>query len=486
MAADDLVSRTGESDTSSFVEHLRLLHFTQLAACMITLIAITSQETSSASRAYDQTNALLKANGRWHSDLWARALVKQRRPGILQSHAVSDREEITIDVVNPPSVSENTNTAFFLSRRLVASTNYSWRFADIGPGSNGNSIGSDFRSPDNDDNPKREPAPDFNILDGAIKIWNRLYRFQYIVFVKSLGTGWLISRDFGRGDVHILSLAASDKPADAVNDQRSKITASYPGLLLRQDLLDLFKRGPWLYGEPRSSSAGQASDPFVEDYNALAKLVAEDKDTKCYFFDQAQRMVLRAECIYDYFPLQFPLIDGLIPETPLGDFSRSFPDVDELAKHLQSLPLTDLQTFFLAEKNRAGDKVEFPIVKLPVEAVTSWGIAILIGLMGYFALVLREFSARISIHDKAWDVPWIGVSPDSYSRTAYVTSILFTLGTVVYLAVQGAWANPATYARASYGLAIVAALAVTGGSLLTWRKVLAACVKTSGRDGRTP
>jgi hypothetical protein len=92
--------------------------------------------------------------------------------------------------------------------------------------------------------------------------------------------------------------------------------------------------------------------------------------------------------------------------------------------------------------------------------------------MGYFTLVLREFSSRVAADDKVWNVPWIGISRDVYSRAAFLTSIVFVPGTISYLAVRGVLGNPAFYARAAYGLGMAATIAVTWLSVLSWRKIL--------------
>jgi len=466
---ENSILESAQPDTSSFVEHLRLVHFTLIAACLISLIAITSQETSSAARAYEQTSDLVKANSRWHFGQWAAALIKQRRPAIFQSKGVVGREQVTVDVVDPP---KSGGVADLLSReRLAANLTTGWRLTDIGSASMGRSIAGDFRIADNDDNSKRERSPDFNNLDGATKIWDRLYRFQYVVFVKDVKAGWYVPRPWAHDDV--LKVTANDKPADLTQDRRTEVTLGNPGLLLRQDLLDLLTRGPWLYGEPRAATAGQTSDPYVDNYNALLKLVSDDKATQCYYFDRDHLVVLQAECVVDYLPLQLALIDGLIPATPVGDFSRSFPDVAELAKHLLTLSLGDLQTFFEAEKNRTGDQIELPVVKVPGEAVTSWGAAILIALLCYFGIVLREFSLRVTPVDKAWNVPWIGTSRDILSQIAFLASLLFALFAVGYLAVRGAQPNPTIFGWLAYGLAAASAAAAFAFTMYSWKKVLA-------------
>jgi hypothetical protein len=61
--------------------------------------------------------------------------------------------------------------------------------------------------------------------------------------------------------------------------------------------------------------------------------------------------VVRAECVSEQVSLQSSLTNGLRPPfPPLGDFTQSFPDVADLAKHLQTLSIKDLQIFFHTEK----------------------------------------------------------------------------------------------------------------------------------------
>jgi hypothetical protein len=449
-----------QPDTSDFVEHLRLVHFTWIAASMITLIAITSQETSSAARAYTQTNDLLKASSRWHFGLWATSLITQRRQTVFQSKNIVERQKVSLEVVTPTRTQEV---------EFSADLKGSWRLADIGSQGDGKSIGKDLRIPDNDDNAKRELSPNFNNLDGAMKIWDRLNRFQYIVFVNDLKAGWYVQL---YGSHQPVSIAPSQNPTSSLGDSRTEITLGNPGLLLRQDLLDTLKRGPWLYGDARLAVSGQTSDPYVDAYNTLLKLVSDDKQADCYYFDRDHMIVLRAECVVDYFPLQLALTDGLIPATPLGNFARSFPDVEELAKHLSELSLSDLQTFFLAEKNRVGDKVEFPGVKVPGEAITSWGLIIIVALLAYFGIMLREFSLRVTPDDNAWKVPWIGASRDILSRTAFLASLVFALSTVGYLAANCALKDSSVLTRAGYTLAAASGVVVIALILFVWQRVL--------------
>jgi hypothetical protein len=351
----------------------------------------------------------------------------------------------------------------------------SWRLAEVGPIGTAVSIGRDFHIADNDDNAKQEAPPNFNNLDGAIKIWDRLDRFRYLVIIKKLTDGWYVPQEFDWRITGNPTLAVRKSRANIAQESKSKITLSWPGLLLREDLVRLLRRGPYLYGEPQPHPPlhGRDTDPNVESYSTLLKLVSNDRNTQCFFFDMFQRVVLQAECISERLSLQSSLTDSLVPPPPLGGFASSFPDVDDLAKHLTALSLDDLQTFFLSEKNRSGEKIEFPGVKLPGKAATSWAIVILIVLASYFLVVLREFSLRVTRDDKAWNVPWIGISQDIASRIAFLTSMVFVLSTVGYLTRRGALLNSEFQPRILYAAASVAAVAVVATTLFHWRKALA-------------
>ena len=150
-------------------------------------------------------------------------------------------------------------------------------------------------------------------------------------------------------------------------------------------------------------------------------------------------VLVRAECTSERLPIQAALSEGIASDiTSLGEFSRAFPDANDLARHLTALPLEELQTFFLSEKNRSGEKLELPGVKIPSEAVTSWGVFVLLIVACYFYVTFRDFCSRAQRRDKAWDIPWIGISADIGSRIVFLTSIAVLPLTVGYLAWRGA------------------------------------------------
>src|SRR5262249_15526381 len=117
--------------------------------------------------------------------------------------------------------------------------------------------------------------------------------------------------------------------------------------------------------------------------------------------------------------------NSILPaEFPLGDFKRSFPDVSDLGKNLKTLSLTELRDFFQAEQDRASDKVELPLVKLPAGSIAYWGTATILLIVTYWFAVFRDFSLRGKPNDKAWGVPWIGTAQERWSRALFLATTL--------------------------------------------------------------
>jgi hypothetical protein len=110
------------------------------------------------------------------------------------------------------------------------------------------------------------------------------------------------------------------------------------------------------------------------------------------------RYLLRADCASEPSDLQRRAVQALLPPRPgQGDFAHSFPNVDDLAKHLTGLSLDDLQLFLAAEQKRSGEQVEILGAKLPQDTIAFWGMILLLVVTGYFWVVLQDFANRNTI-----------------------------------------------------------------------------------------
>jgi hypothetical protein len=256
-----------------------------------------------------------------------------------------------------------------------------------------------------------------------------------------------------------------------------------PVLLTRDDLLEILRRGPYLYQDP---TPAVRSDLRLEIYRIAYQQILADANTECYLFAKTvdrralhvpifiiPLFIVRADCASEQLPLQSSLTNGILPQAnPLGDFSRSFPDIDDLAKHLTKLSLEDLQIFFLGEKNRSGETIELTGVKVPTASVTIWGTVIIMAVTLYFLVVLRDFSSRLTPDDKAWNVPWIGISPDSAARSAFLTSMLIVPSTVGYLAWRGVHTSSYLTAQLAYAGMFLASIFLVAGIFRCWSRVV--------------
>lgn len=122
--------------------------------------------------------------------------------------------------------------------------------------------------------------------------------------------------------------------------------------------------------------------------------------------------IFRAKCLVRPVDLQEAFGASILSSSFVpGDFDRSFPDGSELARNLKKLSLEELQKFFQSERDRVGEKVEFPGIKVPAESVAYWGTALIFAITAYLFCVFRDF-LRATGTDKAWTVPWIGTSKE--------------------------------------------------------------------------
>jgi hypothetical protein len=253
--------------------------------------------------------------------------------------------------------------------------------------------------------------------------------------IKRVTGGWYLWRDWKANNWRVIQVTAKNEP----HVELASAPFLSPGLLLREDLIEVLKHDPnWGMGM-RSSSIPGEPDPQKEAYALLLQLVSSNPATGCYLFYafSFNHILLQCDCEYDHLSLQQELVHDIFPNLPLGEFTQSFPDLSELAMHLAALPLSDLQMHFMLEKNRAGETVETPIVKLPGRAVTSWGIGVLAILCAYFYIMLRQFRINVETEDKAWDMPWVGISQDIVSKTAFVISLISVFAVQSYLAIKG-------------------------------------------------
>src|SRR5713226_671733 len=169
MPTSESSSKRVDRDTSSFVEHLRLVHFTLVATCLVALVAITSQTPSSAARAYDQVNQLIILSDRWRNGDWLLEEIRKNRPPLNQIEFASNSPKAQTFVYGPPPPANGTLSHYWF---VLA---------------NADGLGATAL---NRVEPKR-----FGNLSDTKTAWEMLSSYRYGISLTGVENGWAITLD---------------------------------------------------------------------------------------------------------------------------------------------------------------------------------------------------------------------------------------------------------------------------------------------------
>jgi hypothetical protein len=399
-------TQVGSRD-ASFVEHLRLIHFTMLAVCLAALVAITSTAPSYLERSAEETNQLRALGRQWQAGEWLQKVIADKKSALSPSPAPatkilsyrfgSERKLFVVpqpghDRQGSPLRDGGARSWFVLATKL-----------------------------DDDGHALTVNKMSFETVADAQATWNMLDRFRYAVTFTNARDGWYVD---GAGKSADLKFEAATENASIGESSANAVVVL--NLYVRADLLDHF-------ASPQEAS--QSSN--------TALLNVRRDTSSCYLYaatlqPPAGRYILRADCASEPINLQLLFVRELSSPRPgPGDFAHAFPNLDDLTKHLTGLSLADLQLFIAAERTRSGEKVEILGAKLPQDTVAFWGMILLLALTGYFWVVFRDFVSRERTDEPTVNVPWIGCAKDRTSHLAFIVSLAFVFYTSVHLTWAG-------------------------------------------------
>lgn len=136
-----------------------------------------------------------------------------------------------------------------------------------------------------------------------------------------------------------------------------------------------------------------------------------------------------------------------LPELPdswaPGTFDESFADLAQLASEVDSLQLDDLKNHFGKLRSEQGATIELLGAKVPLSALQTWGLLILVSVQLYFALHMERYLRVFAHKTRDDEYPWIGTykSPPARAVFAITTSVIPVIAT---LFVMSANADPQT------------------------------------------
>ncbi|MGO7426211.1 hypothetical protein ACCT09_42250, partial [Rhizobium ruizarguesonis] len=111
---------------------------------------------------------------------------------------------------------------------------------------------------------------------------------------------------------------------------------------------------------------------------------------------------------------------------PIGDFANAFGDLQDAAKGLESLALTDLGPYLRQKVDDTTDQITIFGVEVPISSIGTWGLILVFVFQFYFITDLTRYMKVGSVPEVAATFPWIGVYPGILSRIAFFfsTSVL--------------------------------------------------------------
>lgn len=154
-----------------------------------------------------------------------------------------------------------------------------------------------------------------------------------------------------------------------------------------------------------------------------------------------------------------------------GDFHVVYRDLDEYAKGLETLELDQLREYIDRLRREKGPQVEVFGTAIPQTAISTWGLAVLIGTQLVFSCHLMRFLDGFSNRSRGQDYPWIGLYPNRLSRWLTQGSIA-AAPVVGLIAVAKGWENLGSLLQRSLAVAgVVVTLAISSLTVRLLRRL---------------
>jgi hypothetical protein len=117
----------------------------------------------------------------------------------------------------------------------------------------------------------------------------------------------------------------------------------------------------------------------------------------------------------------------------VGTFKNSFRDLDQAGHEFANLDLDEVQKILDTDAAKGAEVFEVLGIKIPVEQVTAWGSAIIIGIQIYLLIFLKQLSGKLRSDDPGWDVPWVGMDMSRFAKSVFLVTLVILPITAVAL-----------------------------------------------------
>lgn len=161
-----------------------------------------------------------------------------------------------------------------------------------------------------------------------------------------------------------------------------------------------------------------------------------------------------------------PITDGI---RLTGAYEDAFGDLQFYARGLESLELSAVIAYLRERYRDDNKKIQILGLEIPLSTLSQWGLVILLGCQGYLALHLLR--GRQFWESSSTQFPWVGLYPGLPARLASVVSVsALPASAALLLCWQGWDGTPSWFWRASLLIATLASLSLVVVTTRLWPK----------------
>jgi hypothetical protein len=392
-----------------FVEHLRTVHFTQIALCVGLLVLASFPSKSEIQVAHEQVSEILGVTNSWNGGLFEAEAFKD-----VKNYLINDNQVVAFVPTDRGSLQANFELVLESPLSSPIRPEFespSWRIEQDVP--------AEFIPKYYDSTSEFLNVPPPASLKSFEQLWDALLvkgRIQlprtpkeciatYPEGLKLLGSG-VRSLSLGSMKCTIEPLNIAGAPADV------KMRFEYDATNMSQ-----------LYRERQLSR--QNFDFYFEARNlpqviSNVTLFVPVKDFIEIEFDGQKALIEQAGKWNEGYRL------------PFKDAFRELASVDE---PFEDANISSAERILAAEEKRTGDVFETMGLKIPAEVALRFGVLLILCVQLYLWIHLREFATK-SERDHGFDVAWIGVYFSKVGRFfRFVSILLFPAGSVLALTI---------------------------------------------------
>lgn len=134
-------------------------------------------------------------------------------------------------------------------------------------------------------------------------------------------------------------------------------------------------------------------------------------------------------------PQEISFLQAKPESANFGRFAEVFSALDDAATDQQNIPLTQLDGLLRQELASAkSESLQVFGITIPAAIAAFWGTLTILSLQVYFWVHLHELSPKLKPRDPGWDIAWIGLYQSQRARVLFrISSVLCPVLTIAFV-----------------------------------------------------